>query len=45
MTGEALSPGGQDPGRVPLRELMDMTLANVVRLNAYTTDLDQLFQH
>jgi enamine deaminase RidA (YjgF/YER057c/UK114 family) len=23
----------------------DMTLANVVRLNAYTTDLDQLFQH
>jgi enamine deaminase RidA (YjgF/YER057c/UK114 family) len=23
----------------------DMTLANVVRLNAYTTDLDELFQH
>jgi enamine deaminase RidA (YjgF/YER057c/UK114 family) len=23
----------------------DMTLANVVRLNAYTTDLDKLFQH
>lgn len=22
-----------------------MTLANVVRLNAYTTDLDELFQH
>ena len=23
----------------------DMTLANVVRLNAYTTDLDKLFRH
>jgi enamine deaminase RidA (YjgF/YER057c/UK114 family) len=23
----------------------DMTLANVVRLNAYTTDLDELFKH
>lgn len=23
----------------------DMTLANVVRLNVYTTDVDQLFQH
>jgi enamine deaminase RidA (YjgF/YER057c/UK114 family) len=23
----------------------DMTLANVVRLNAYTTDVDELFKH
>ena len=23
----------------------DMTLANIVRLNAYTTDVDELFKH
>jgi enamine deaminase RidA (YjgF/YER057c/UK114 family) len=23
----------------------DMTLANIVRLNAYTTDIDELFEH
>jgi enamine deaminase RidA (YjgF/YER057c/UK114 family) len=28
-----------------LLALADMTLANVVRLNAYTTDVDELFRH
>jgi enamine deaminase RidA (YjgF/YER057c/UK114 family) len=28
-----------------LLDLADMTLANVVRLNVYTTDIDELFKH